>query len=313
MAFEGYGVSAPRIVIQMKESKTYCTIPEDTVKRFGRVYQNGKQGMHLFSAGYYLSSLAVHFNGKALQDAAEEIITHFHINFLTKLLINAQFKPIRATVFNTNWIALYDQLIEAYQEFVEFLEFCKKKCKTICDIDHPETLENYLNLVGALQYIFPCNVVYAENSTDPFGGGRSSAAIGRLDKYYNNLNNYNDSSLRDNIKNIVDAKVIEEVFRNGFDENNNWCLAFIIMQTQELRELRSFYCHHANCRIMKYSYSEMGTFVWDVANSFNQKQTEDSYKDAFNKAIKKIEGERSFVVLNVGSPSSISDKIKRML
>ena len=303
MAFEGYGVSAPRIVIEMKENKTYCAIPKDTAKRFGRVFQNGKQGMHLFSAGYYLSSLAVHFNGKALQDVAEEITTCFHINFLTKLLINAQFKPSdRATVFKKNWEALYEQMIEAYQEFVEFLKSCNKTCKPMCDTDHPEILENYLNYVGALQYIFPCNVVYAENSTDPSGGGRSSAAIGSLDKYYNNLNNYNDSSLRDNVKGIVDAKVIEEFFRNGFNENNNWCLSFIIMQAQELRALRSFYCHHADCRILKYSYNEMGKFVWEIANSFNQKQTEDSYKEAFDKAIIKIEGERSFVVLRCRLP-----------
>ncbi len=314
MAFEGYDASIPRINIQMDGSKTVCIIDLETGKRFGHVFQNGKQGMHLFSAGYYLSSLAVHFNGRTLQDVAKEITTCFHINILTKLLINAQFKPSgRATVFNKDWEALYKQLVEAYQEFVKFLESCNETCKPKCYIDHPTSLQNYLNYVGALHHIFPCNVIYAENSTDPSGGGKSSAAIGNLANHYNNLNNYNDSSLKNNIKDILDAKVIEEIFRNGFDENNTWCLAFIIMQAHELRALRAFHSHGAYCWEKYINYSEMKDFVWEITNSFNQKHAKDSYEDEFKKAIEKIVEKRR-IVLNAGFQSSrISGEIRNIL
>lgn len=58
MHFEGHDESIPRIVIEMEEGKTSCYIFDS---RFGHVFydgKSGKQGMHLFSVAYCLSSLA---------------------------------------------------------------------------------------------------------------------------------------------------------------------------------------------------------------------------------------------------------------
>lgn len=300
MKFLGDDLSIPRIHVIEEEGKATC-LTDSKLQRFGPVFSDGKQGMHLFSVGYCLSSLAVHFGSRTLQNAAEEITETFHTNFMTKLLINSMYRSKgKRTLFKDIWEEYFINLDESFIELGKFLQFCSLKCARHCMDDHYMSLQNYLNFVGSLQHILPCNVIHAENAKDPSGGGKSNAAV-------QNLKRYNEQTLRESIKDIIDPKVIENIFQKGFDENNTLCLAFIIMQTQELQSLRRNNGFHNLAK-----YCNLKDYVFDVAH-FSILDVSSMFSTAFDNAINQISKAKNFIERNIHKQDAISDKIYELL
>lgn len=125
---------------------------------------------------------------------------------------------------------------------------------------HPMSLQNYLNYVGVLHHIFPCNVVYSDNATDPIGGNNAKTAIKNLAEFYKKPKSHD--LIRD-IDSIIDKKAIKMIFQKGFDDNNILCLAFIILQIHDLLAIRT---SSENYRYSISKYKEMQEMVLKTAS-----------------------------------------------
>lgn len=203
---------------------------DSKAKRFGAVLSGTQlQGMHLFSVGYCFACWAAHYCSRTAQEVIEDIVYCFHPSLLTKIALNGQYKGPE-TYYAEHSHSYIRNLKQEYLNLTTLIknpqEFCAKS-----------TLESYLNYAAALQYLFPCNVLHAKNSQDPSGGGKANLAI-------QNLLQKNSMSFRalENIKHVIDHKVVEKVFQQGFTSSNTACLAYIIIQFHELQTLYLNHC-----------------------------------------------------------------------
>ena len=223
--------SIPRIhVVDDPHAPGKLVFLNDTkAKRFGGVFLNRGhlQGMHLFSIGYCFACWAAHYCSRSSIEIVKDVLDCFHPSFLTKIALNEQFKG-NNTYFQENARHYTRNLKEEWSNLKASM-YVKS------------SLESYFNYAAALQYLFPCNVLYADNSKDPSGGGKSQFAIQNL-----LAKNCHANKSLEIIKNIIDHKVIAKCFEKGFDsENNITLLAYIILQVHELHTL---YLNHTNER-----------------------------------------------------------------
>jgi hypothetical protein len=185
----------PRLSVVMRGDQTLC-LTDVKNNRFGDVYSNGKQGMHLFGHSYFLSSLAVHYSKRSVADAAQEITTYYHNAILLKAFFSLMFKRGgRTPVFKENRQQYVPSLEEKSNDLKEVLSN-----RTLTADKQASRLEDYLNVVAAMQYVLPCNVAYANNSQDGSGGAKARMAIQNFQT--------NSRKLQDVIKDIVDPKVL---------------------------------------------------------------------------------------------------------
>ncbi len=216
--------SIPRIHVQNQNGQVVCILDKKLQQRYGPVLLcNNKQGRHLFSISYCLASMAANFCYRSEQDVVQDIVSKFHHDFLTKLIINSKFLG-PSTHFLNNWELNFSEMVTEYEEL--------KSGRTLDN----DVLENYLNQVGALLHVLPCNVAYSDNASDPEGGMKAREAIEGIRKI---CSSFNSARLNQYIALTIDGGVIEELFRAGFDSNNTHALAFIMMQMWELQSLQN--------------------------------------------------------------------------
>lgn len=224
MAYTGSDNSIPRVAVMVQNGQVICSIDSKTQKRFGPVLlESGRQGLHLFSVGYYLTSMAANYcvaesDSKTI---LRDIIQYYHPTLMAKLTINAKYKNV-LTYFHRNSGTYLSEIVQLHNQLTKKFDL--------------HDLEEYLNYSGALHHVFPCNVAHSENASDPKGGAESKRAIENLYSFSKNSSN-KLQIINQNIVSITDPKVIQSLFREGFDDNNEWCLAFIILQVDELRKL----------------------------------------------------------------------------
>lgn len=303
--------------------QTVCAIDTKT-NRFGKVFANGKQGMHLFSVGYTLASMAVRYSDRKLIEAAEEVTTTYHTNLLTKFVINSKYQPPgRKTIIEDVWREYFIYLIVAFKELCEIINDQKKRDamevwistrpkvvnrNIMTDKKQVDSLEDYLNLASAIQHVLPCNVMYADSSKDAMGGALASAAI------LNFRSKGSEISLKQDIKNIIDPKVIKAMFGHGFDESNNSCLAFIIMQIAELCSLRAVFCNRPtnNTFFWVATMRQMKDYIFEVAHFLDLGMNKESYSFAFENALGKLYETRHFLESQLGSPDVVLDRLENI-
>lgn len=303
--------------------QTVCAIDTKT-NRFGRVFANGKQGMHLFSVGYTLASMAMRFTDMRLIEAAEEVTTTFHTNLLTKFVINSKYQQTgRKTIIANVWREYFVYLITAFKELCDIIHDQKKRDalevwiatrpkvinrNIMTDKKQVDSLEDYLNLAGAIQHVLPCNVIYADKSTDAMGGALASAAI------LNFRNKGTEESLKEDIKKIIDPKVVAEMFSKGFEESNNSCLAFIIMQISELCALRALFCNRPtnNTFFWIATMRQKKDYIYEVAHFASLGLDKGKYSMAFENALNKLYDARHFLESHLHTPDHILDKLEHI-
>lgn len=216
----------PRIHVKKMNGKVTCLLDDKLQQRYGRVLlKNNKQGRHLFGISYCIASLAAKYYEMTDDEIRNDIVSRFHPNFLTMIVINAKFLGTE-THFLNDWEFNCHEIKQDYGEI---------KSSPNGDLDL-FALQNYLNIVGAMLHTFPCNVAYADNASDPAGGYHSKQAMSKI-----NLLMQRDATsmtTNGNIALTLDRGVIEELFGKGFNQNNSYVLAFMIMQIRELQFLQ---------------------------------------------------------------------------
>lgn len=233
MPYDGSDNSIPRIAVREVNGQIVCIIDSKTKKRYGPVLlSNRKQGLHLFSVGYCLTSWTANYcrHKTDYMGILRDLLHNFHPNFMTKLLVNAKFRKER-TYFHLNWRNYLNEMVDAYKNLQAAYNSGKKRDFYLGD------LEEYLNFAGALQHVLPCNVAFSNDARDPDGGADAKNAIEGIYGLYLKGEKERRTQINTNISKIIDLKVIEAFFNNGFNANNMWCLAYIIIQIVELQNL----------------------------------------------------------------------------
>ena len=218
--------SIPRIHVVRERDQIVCILDQKLQQRYGRgLLKNGKQGRHLFSISYCIASMAANYSYASEGTIVRDILSRFHLDFLTKLVINSTFSG-PSTYFLTNWEFNFDEMVMEYRAFRAYQG-------GLLDLD---VLQNYLNQVGAMLHVLPCNVAYSENASDPHGGGKASKAMAGIQEI---CRAYNAKMVNRNIALTLDGGVIQELFEGGFNDNNIQALSFIILQIWELQSLQN--------------------------------------------------------------------------
>ncbi|MCE5316261.1 MAG: hypothetical protein LLG04_02725 [Parachlamydia sp.] len=270
----------PRISVLVREGRTICAT-DDANNRFGDVYSNGKQGMHLFGHSYFLSSLAVHYGQRTVDDAAREIITHFHDSVLLKAFFSLMFKRGgRTPVFKESRPHYIPALEERFNDLKEILSN-----RSLTVEQQASRLEDYLNFAAAMQYVLPCNVTYANNSQDGPGGAKVRIAVQNL--------RTNSRKLQEVIKDTVDPKVVNALFGGGFTPNNNFCVAFIIIQYAELLFLRKPYSPWVHSQNWLNALQGLSAEVYEYTQFKDVGVNQSEFNAAFDNAFAKISDARS--------------------
>lgn len=218
--------SIPRIHVVRDKGKIVCALDEKLQQRYGSVLlKNNKQGRHLFSISYCLVSMALKYTDMPERQIVSDILTRFHFEFLTILMLNSKSEGTDTTFFN-NWEANYDTLARAFDHL-------RRDQHESLDV---HVLENYLNIVGVMLHTLPCNVAFSDNASDPAGGARTKKAIENLNK----IADWECSPMQvnENIALVIDHGVVDEIFGKGFNAGNIWLLAFMIIQIRELQSLQ---------------------------------------------------------------------------
>lgn len=267
--------SIPRIHLVKENGKIACYLDEK-LQRFGPVlFTNNKQGRHLFSISYCIAWMAVKYNNLHENVIIDDILSRFHCDFLTLLIINSKFTGT-VTHFLKDWEIHFDDLTLAYEAM--------SSRKEIFDIDE---LQDYLNLVGIMLHTLPCNVAFADNASDPEGGVRAKEAISNLRWMANTA--YEPRDMNQNISLTLDSKLIQEIFSKGFDDNNGYVLAFMIMQIMELQSLqRKGQSYHLNVDL---NNEEIERDVFDIAFKASNSNIprNQSFSEAISKAVDLID------------------------
>lgn len=221
------GITLPRIRVEKINGKIMCVLDDKLQQRYGRVLlKNNKQGRHLFGISYCITSLAGKYYNMTDDEIRNDIVSRFHPNFLTMIVINAKFLGTE-TYFLKNWEFNCHEIKHDYNEI---------KSSPNGDLDL-FALQNYLDIVGAMLHTFPCNVAYADNASDPKGGNDSRKAKSGISQVM--ALGATTMTTNSNIALTLDKGVIEELFGKGFDQNNTYALAFMIMQIRELQFLQN--------------------------------------------------------------------------
>jgi len=295
MAYKGSDNSIPRISVQEQNGEIVCVIDLKTEKRYGPVLiSNRKQGLHLFSVGYCLTSMAASYcRPKAdYMSILGDLINRFHPNFMTKLLVNAKFRK-KHTFFHRDWRDYLNQMLEAYQSLHLAYKSGKKG-----DFYHDD-LEEYLNFAGALQHILPCNVAFSHDASDPEGGEKAKRAIQSIYGLSLKGETVRQAQIESNISDIVDYLAVEGLFENGFDGNGVWCLAYIILQIEELQSLYKLESRDYNPSFLThrgYNQTEEGVQKHIPFQKHPPTSDREQYSRAFSDAIGKICSIRELVV-----------------
>lgn len=286
--------SIPRICVTREKGKIFCYLDEKSKQRYGQVLlitdektgrplSVNKQGRHLFSISYCIFSMALKYHDRNENEIINDILSKFHCDFLTMLIINSKFSGT-ATHFLKDWEIYFDQLADEYDDL---------SYQNPMDID---VLGNYLNLVGAMLHTLPCNVAFAEDASDSEGGARAKEAIRNINNIAEGV--YPPKAVNQNIALTLDFELIEELFTKGFDDNNIYVLAFMIMQIIELQSLQ-------NKRRSGHSYvglnkEEIESHVFDIAFKSNGKiLRDDSFSEAITKAANLIDSTKNEVRLKL--------------
>lgn len=288
--------SIPRIHVQSENGQIVCILDRKLQQRYGPVLlSNNKQGRHLFSISYCLASMAANFCYRPEHDILQEITSQFHLDFLTKLIINSKFLG-PSTYFLSNWELNFNEMATEFEEL-----------QSSGSLDS-DVLENYLNQVGAMLHVLPCNVAHSDNASDPEGGIKAREAIDGIRKI---CSSFDASRLNRYIGLTIDGGVIEELFRDGFDANNTHALAFIMMQVWELQSLQN-----RERPSFVSSQNEMNNLRRDISRIVFQPHAQvnsSAYTIAFHEALKSIRKTRDEVVKRVASNNhqSIKSLIQR--
>ncbi len=219
----------PRIHVMLLQGKVSCILDKKLQQRFGSVLlHSNKQGRHLFSISYCISSLAAKYCVMADREIVNDIVSRFHPDFLTQLIINAKYVGTN-THFLKNWELHFDDLARQHEEL-------KSLPKGQVDEHTLDIIQSYLNLVGVMLHTLPCNVAFSHNASDPKGGNNAMRACSGISAIINKGSA--SSAVNSNIALAVDHDAINELFKSGFDDNNVYLLASMILQIQELQSIQ---------------------------------------------------------------------------